>query len=174
MQWKGHAENESADRSGNSSGDIIEETDEEIAEIEVTDFEDNGPGSDHLQSAGSREDSLLRPLFAGDDSDITDSYSRDDSNDIESDDETPADSTETASVQNAEEEEADFNTPLFADSDMTLMMRQNSTETQTHLLRQLFRLRSRLLQCARPQQKRFWPRSLTIHAPNFLFSASPP
>ena len=38
---------------------------------------------------------------------------------------------------------------------MTLMMRQNSTETQTHLLRQLFRLRSRLLQCARPQQKRF-------------------
>lgn len=124
---EGHAENESADRSGNSSGDIIEETDEEIAEIEVTDFEDNGPGSDHLQSAGSREDSLLRPLFAGDDSDITDSYSRDDSNDIESDDETPADSTETASVQNAEEEEADFNTPLFADSD-----NDSDDETEQH------------------------------------------
>lgn len=122
-----HAENHTPDHPGNSSGDIIEETDEEIAEIEVTDFEDNGPGSDHLQSAGSREDSLLRPLFAGDDSDITDSYSRDDSNDIESDDETPADSTETASVQNAEEEEADFNTPLFADSD-----NDSDDETEQH------------------------------------------
>ena len=105
----------------------VGKTDEEIAEIEVTDFEDNGPGSDHLQSAGSREDSLLRPLFAGDDSDITDSYNRDDSNDIESDDETPADSTETASVQNAEEEEADFNTPLFADSD-----NDSNDETEQH------------------------------------------
>lgn len=112
-----HAENESADRSDNGSGDIIDETQGELAEIEVTDFEDNSPESDNLQAVRVREDSLLRPLFAGDDSDIADSYSRDDSDDIESDEESPADSIEAESIQEAEEEEEDFNTPLFADSD---------------------------------------------------------